>query len=113
MHALVLSPHDQSRYLYLNRVSIAHFAAGDMAEALRWARLCRAESPSYTANLRYLAAALALCGEVAEARTVGAELMRYEPEFRLGAFQRDRQHFQVPDTATAYIEGLRMAGLPD
>ena len=51
MHALVLSPHDQSRYLYLNRVSIAHFAAGDLAEAVRWARLCRAETPSYTANL--------------------------------------------------------------
>ena len=27
-HALVLSPHDQSRYLYLNRISIAHFASG-------------------------------------------------------------------------------------
>jgi len=113
MHALVLSPHDQSRYLYLNRVSIAHFAAGDMAEAVRWARLCRAESPSYTANLRFLAAAVARCGEVAEARAVAAELMRYEPEFRLGPFERERQPFQVPGIAASYIEGLRIAGLPD
>jgi hypothetical protein len=84
-----------------------------MAEAVRWARLCRAESPSYTANLRFLAAALARCGEVAEARAVAAELMRYEPEFRLGPFERERQPFQVPGIAASYIEGLRIAGLPD
>jgi adenylate cyclase len=111
-HALVLSPHDQSRYLYLNRVSIAHFAGGDMAEAARWARLCRAESPSYTSNLRILAAALARRGEIEEARSVAAELLRYEPGFRLGTFERGRQPFQLPDVAAPYIEGLRMAGLP-
>lgn len=112
-HALVLSPHDQSRYLYLNRISIAHFAAGDMAEAVSWARRCRVESPSYTSNLRILAAALARRDEIAEARAVAAELLQHEPNFRLGVFERERQPFQVPETAAAYIRALRMAGLPD
>jgi adenylate cyclase len=113
MHALALSPHDQSRYLYLNRISIAHFAAGDMAEAARWARRCRAESPSYTSNLRILAASLARRDEVAEARSVAAELLRHEPKFSLGTFERERQPFQVPETAAGYIEALRVSGLPD
>src|SRR5439155_7196193 len=88
MHALVLSPHDQSRYLYLNRVSIAHFAADELTEAVQWARICRAENPAYTANLGYLAAALARLGELAEARSGAADLMRLEPEFRVDAFAR-------------------------
>lgn len=112
-HALVLSPNDQSRYLYLNRISIAHFSGGDLAEAVRWARLCRLESPSYTSNLRILAASLARLGEIDEARSVAVELLRYEPEFRVGTFERARQPFRLPDVAAPYIEGLRRAGLPD
>ena len=34
-HALLLSPQDQSRYLYLGQVPIAHYAGGDMPEAVR------------------------------------------------------------------------------
>jgi adenylate cyclase len=112
-HALVLSPHDQSRYLYLHRISIAHFVAGDMEQAASWARRCRVESPSYTSNLRILAAALARCDEIAEARSVAAELLQREPNFRVGVFERERQPFQVPETAAAYIRALRLAGLPD
>jgi adenylate cyclase len=112
-HALVLSPHDQSRYLYLHRISIAHFVAGDMAEAASWARRCRVENPSYTSNLRILAAALARRDEIAEARSVAAELLRHEPNFRTGVFERERQPFQVAETAAAYVRALRLAGLPD
>jgi len=113
MHALTLSPQDKSRYLYLNRVSVAHFAANELTEAVHWARLCRAENPAYTANLRYLAAALARLGELDEARTVAADLMRLEPEFRLDVFSLGRQPFQVKSIAAAYLDGLRAAGLPN
>jgi adenylate cyclase len=113
MHALTLSPQDKSRYLYFNRLSIAHFAAGNMVEAVRWARLCRAENPAYTANLRFLVSSLARLGELAEARGVAADLMRHEPEFRLDAFSRSRQPFQVENIAGAYLDGLRAAGLPN
>jgi adenylate cyclase len=112
-HALLLSPQDQSRYLYLGRVAIAHFAAGNMPEAVRWARLCRDENPGYTANLRYLTAALARLGSLAEARAIAGDLMGLEPEFRLATFARRRQPFRQPETGAAYLEGLRAAGLPD
>jgi adenylate cyclase len=80
---------------------------------VRWARLCRGENPAYTANLRYLTAALARLGELSEARQVAADLMREEPEFRLSAFARRRQPFQVKSIADAYLDGLRAAELPD
>jgi len=102
-HALVLWPQDQSRYLYLGRVAIAH---------VRWARLCRDENPGYTANLRYLIAALVSLGSLAEARAIAGDLMRLEPEFRLATFARRRQPFRQPETGAAYLEGLRAAGLP-
>jgi hypothetical protein len=113
LHALLLSPQDQSRYLYLGRVAIAHYAAGNMPEAVRWARLCRDESPGYTANLRYLIAALVRLGSLAEARAIAGDLMRLEPEFRLATFARRRQPFRQPETGEAYLEGLRAAGLLD
>jgi class 3 adenylate cyclase len=112
-HALVLSRQDQSRYLYLSRVAIAHFAAGNMPEAVRWARLCRDGNPGYTANLRYLIAAHVRLGSLAEARAIAGDLMRPEPEFRLATFARRRQPFRQPETGAAYLEGLRAAGLPD
>jgi len=99
----VLWPQDQSRCLYLGRVAIAH---------VRWARLCRDENPGYTANLRYLIAALVSLGSLAEARAIAGDLMRLEPEFRLATFARRRQPFRQPETGAAYLEGLRAAGLP-
>jgi len=109
----VLSPQDQSRYLYLGRVAIAHYAGGNMPEAVRWARLFRDEHPGYTATLRYLIAALDHSSRLAEARAVARDLMRLEPEFRLATFTRRRQPFRQPETGAAYLEGLRAAGLPD
>ena len=109
----MLSPQDQSRYLYLGRVAIAHYAGGNMPEAVRWARLCRDEHPGYTATLRYLIAALVSLGSLAEVRAIAGDLMRLEPEFRLATFARRRQPFRQPETGVAYLEGLRAAGLPD
>jgi hypothetical protein len=109
----VLSAPDQSRYLYLGRVAIAHCAGGNMPEAVRSARLCRDENPGYTANLRYLIAALVHSSRLAEARAVARDLMRLEPQFRLATFARRRQPFTQPETGAAYLEGLRAAGLPD
>jgi len=110
---LTLSPHDQSRYLYLNRIAIAHFAAGNYAEAIRWARQCRAENGAHTANLRFLAASLALVRETTEAQAVAQEMLRLEPRFALGEFVRTRQPFRAVAAAEAYVAGLRAAGLPE
>ena len=97
----------------LSRVAIAHYAAGNMPEAIRWARLCRDENPGYTANLRYLISARADLGRLAAARAIAGDLMCLEREFRLATFARRRQPFRQPETGAAYMEGLRAAGFPD
>ena len=48
---------------------------------------------------------------MADALTVGSRAL----EIARGdiTHERERQPFQVPETAAAYIRALRMAGLPD
>ena len=86
-------------YLYLGRVAIAHFAAGNMPDAHR--QLAVSHLGTCTS------------GGLAEARAIAGDLMRLEPEFRLATFARRRQPFRQPETGAAYLEGLRAAGLPD
>jgi class 3 adenylate cyclase len=76
----------------------AHYAGDNMPEAVRWARLCGDENPGYTANLRYLIAALVLLASLAEARAIAGDLMR---EFQLATFARRRQPFRQPETGAA------------
>lgn len=111
--AIRLSPFDQSRYLYYHRAALAHFACGDHAAALRWSRMCRAENPGYTANLRILAASLAALDADEEAREVADALLRLEPGFTVGSFGARRQPFQGTATTARYLDNLRRSGLPD
>ena len=69
-------------------------------------------SPRHTANLRYLAAALAALGRIDEAREAGRKFMALDPTFRLGTFERTLQPFQVAELKERYIEHLSKAGLP-
>lgn len=110
--ALRLSPLDQAGYLYLNRLGLAHFAAGDLDAAIHWLRLAHAESPGYTANLRVLAAALAERGEKAEAVRIGQELLALEPGFRLDAYATGLQPFVDPMIRDRFLRALRDCGFP-
>ena len=51
-HGLRLSPFDQNLFSYYNLLAIAHYAHGDLAEAIRWCRLSDVETPRFTSNLR-------------------------------------------------------------
>jgi hypothetical protein len=77
------------------------------AEGVRWKRFRRDENPGYTADLRYLIAAVVHAGSLVEARTTTGDLMRLEPEVRLATFARRRQPFRQPETGAIYLEGLR------
>jgi adenylate cyclase len=57
-HALRLSPIDHGLFYYAV-LSLAHYAVGQFDEAIRWGLAARGENPDWTANLRYLASALA------------------------------------------------------
>jgi adenylate cyclase len=110
-HALRLSPFDHGISYYYSALAIAHYANGSFEEAAKWSRMSFDENPAYTSNLRYLVATLIALDRVDEAKEAARELLRREPDFRLGEWQ-DRQPLRDPDTKLKHIERLAAAGLP-
>jgi adenylate cyclase len=111
-HALRLSPFDRELYYYYGVLCLAHYANGDYAQAVKWGRMSASENPAYTANLRYLIAAVAALGRVGEAQELARELLRLEPDFRLAEWEQTRQPFRNAESKAKYIDALTKAGLP-
>jgi adenylate cyclase len=71
------------------------------------------ENPAFTANLRFMIAAVAGLGRLDEAREAAARLMRLEPDFRLAEYLRTRMPFRDPAIRERFMSHLRAAGLPE
>jgi adenylate cyclase len=110
--ALRLSPFDQCIAYFYNFLGLAHYANGSYDEAVKWTKMSAAENPRYTANLRYLTAALSALDRLDEARDVAASLLSCDPGFSLSRFEKTLQPFRVPEIGARYVEHLRRAGLP-
>jgi adenylate cyclase len=111
--ALRLSPLDRNLFSYYSSLNLAHYSLGSYAEAVKWGKLSASENPQYTANLKYLAAALAALDRLDEARDISAALMQYEPDFHLNTFEQTLQPFRSPEVSSRYVQHLRKSGLPD
>ncbi|WP_244408698.1 adenylate/guanylate cyclase domain-containing protein [Roseomonas fluvialis] len=111
-HGFRLSPFDQSLFSYYNLLGLAHYAHGDLANAIKWYRLSMTEMPNFTATLRVYAAALAAAGQSAEARSVAARLLEVEPGFSISSYVRTRMPFRDERIKERYITDLHAAGLP-
>ena len=112
-HALRLSPLDRNLFTYYSSLNLAHYALGSYEDAVKWGRLSASENPLYTANLRYLAAALAALDRLAEAQEVSTKIKQREPQFRLNTFEHTLQPFRDPEMSSRYMQHLRKSGLPD
>jgi adenylate cyclase len=112
-HGLRLSPFDQNLFSYYNLIGIAHYAHGNVAEAVRWCRLSAGETPRFTSNLRIMIAALAAAGRSDEACASARTLLEFEPSFTLAEYARTRLPFRDPAIRARYLADLRAAGLPD
>jgi adenylate cyclase len=111
--ALKLSPLDRNLFTYYSSLNLAHYALGSYEEAVKWGKLSVSENPLYTANLRYLAAALAALDRLDEARDVAATIQQRDPQFRLSTFERTLQPFRDREISSRYMQHLRKSGLPD
>ena len=94
-------------------IALASYAAGDYADAALWARRSAVLNPRFTANLRFLAASLAACGQIDEARQVGLDLLRVHPQFSAVRGSPRRHAFKDPAKRRLFGEHLILAGLPE
>lgn len=108
--AMRLSPFDPQTFAFVTACGTAEFVQGHYDEAIAWYGKARRLNPGYRAAHRMLVAALALSGELAEARELAAEFMAVEPTFRVGAFAA-WYPMREPSLGRV-IEGMRKAGLP-
>jgi adenylate cyclase len=109
---LRLSPLDPHAFWYQTTLTLAYYAKGDYAAAAEWGSKVAAMKPTFTANLRFLAASLAALGRSGDGQHVADMLMQVEPKFRVGPFAT-RYAFKDEARRQLFAEHLRLSGLPE
>jgi adenylate cyclase len=111
-HALRLSPRDRHVGTYASlAIASVHFAIGRYQECVTWARNMNEKSPENLPGHFFLAAALAMEGDLTAAATACVTLLRLRPEFSL-AWMNENQP-PTGELADRLREGLRKAGVPE
>jgi TolB-like protein len=110
VQALKLSPLDRGRFYCHLAMGLGHYVAGRYGEAVKWGKRSAAENPGFTSTMRYLAAAHTAAGEHGEAKRLAGEVLKREPNFRLGSYVIPFRDKALNDQHRAR---LREAGLPE
>ena len=117
--AIRLSPRDPAIHLWYGRIGMAHLVQSRIDEAIRWFERARNTNPAFALHHAWLAATLALEGnmqravsELSEARGLSGD-DRYSSIARLQA----SGFFAVPTIRarfeTTFFAGLRLVGMPE
>ena len=93
-------------------MSLAYFLDGQFDEAAALATRALADNPRYAIGYRVAAASLAQLGRQDEAAELVAKMLDIEPEFTMTKL-RARLTYMHDEARARYIEGLRLAGLPE
>lgn len=109
--AISLSPADPFLFRYEHFQSIAHYIAGNCAEAAEAGLKAHRRNPHYTSNTRLTIAALVESGEMAEARRLAERAMTEEAEFRVGAHVRSAVYMH-PEDSQRFGQSLLRVGFP-
>jgi adenylate cyclase len=107
-----LSPFDPLNFIFYTNAGIAEFVAGRYTEAIAWLQKARRENARFFACRRTLAAVLALSGNVEAAREVAEEMLAVDPGFSVEKFASWYPLRRAGDLER-YVEGLKIAGLPE
>jgi DNA-binding SARP family transcriptional activator/TolB-like protein/Tfp pilus assembly protein PilF len=109
--ALELSPRDREIHEFYSAMCVAHYTAGDYAEAGRWGLKAIGEPQVLRATLRWTAASLAASGNAPAAADVAARSMREIPGQRVREVVRNSPYRDAA-RRDAYGRHLMLAGLP-
>jgi tetratricopeptide (TPR) repeat protein len=111
---LRLSPLDSTRYAWQTDLALAHFFAGRYSEAVQFAEDALRDQPGYAYAFRVLAATHAASGRLSDAQRAMARLREADPQLRMSNIADVIAPFEfLPEHRARYIEGLRVAGLPE
>jgi adenylate cyclase len=110
--AIRLSPLDPLSFNSYIGLGLATFAEGKPAEATAWTERAMREKAGMTWAYRDLATFRAHAGDLAGARDAVARLLEARPGLTV-AQVGDALHFIEPKLLGRYLEGLRLAGLPE
>lgn len=108
--AMQLSPFDPHRFWHLTICGGSAFVAARYDEAAAWLAQALQLNPLFNGARRVRVAALALLGELTEARELAEQLMSDTPDFKVDEFAL-RSPMSQPHL-DHLIRGLRLAGLP-
>ena len=115
MEALRLSPKDGGAYVWFDFLCIADILLGRNAAALRWGRMAVEINRGYPMAHFHYAAALGLCGRVAEAQAQVRAGLALAPNFTIQFYREDTLSDNSAYLAQRerILEGLRLAGAPE
>jgi TolB-like protein/class 3 adenylate cyclase/tetratricopeptide (TPR) repeat protein len=111
--AIRLSPLDHFAALSYVGIGFAHLFVSRYDEAASWARRAMLDRPNWAAPTRVAAIAYALSGKIVEAQEAMARLRAIDPELRLSNLEKVAPPLRRAEDHALYIEGLRLAGLPE
>jgi adenylate cyclase len=94
-------------------LGLTYYMLKRYAEALPPLRECISRAPNMRAAHVFLAATYAQLGQLEEARSEAAEVLRIEPTYTIDGTERRLFSFKFPKDAEHYFDGLRKAGLPE
>jgi TolB-like protein len=111
-HAMRLSPLDTEMFRMQTGIAFAHLIAKRFDAACLWAEKAFRDVPHFMLAATAIASSCALSGRMDEARRAMGDVRRLDPNLRLATLDR-WLHFQRPEDAALFAEGLRRAGLPE
>ncbi|MNQ34488.1 Transcriptional regulator HilA [compost metagenome] len=111
-HAVRLSPLDPEMFRMQVGMALAHFFAGHFDAAAQWAEKALGNLPSLLVAAALVAASDALGGRMEKANLAMQRLQKLDPSLRLCTL-KDWLPIQRPEDFARFVDGLRLAGLPE
>ena len=108
-----LNPLDLSHHLHWNAVGLAYFSAGRYSEANDAADKTLSVGQAYPPGLRLKLVTCGILGRIDDAREYVARLRAVHPECGIAWMQEFWGPLLRPHVLVRYIEGARLAGLPE
>jgi len=109
--ALRLSPLDPFGFRIYSTLCLSYYTAGSYEDAAHWGQLAIQQSPYYTSNLRFTAAALMKLGRVEQAHSLAQQIQDIQPDYRVSA-AIERHPYRDQKRRNEIADALIAAGLP-